>query len=93
MASGFIGSALIPFIINKYNCHKLLIYISFIGSGAGLGLSYFVFYTEMYWVILIWALFLGFFVIPGVPVMLELAVELTYPIGESVSVGTLFAAG
>lgn len=35
----------------------------------------------------------GFFFIPCVPLMLELSVELTYPAGEAMSVGLIFAGG
>jgi len=35
----------------------------------------------------------GVFVIPAVPLMLELGIELTFPVSESIGVGLLFAGG
>jgi len=36
---------------------------------------------------------IGFTMIPGASLMYELATEITYPIGESITIGVLIASG
>ena len=49
--------------------------------------------TRKLWVILVTISLLGFFLIPQVPIFLELGCELAFPIGEASSSGFLLAGG
>ena len=48
-------------------------------------------WTENFWLILIPVLGLGFFMVPLIPTMLELACETCFPIGEASVTGYMFA--
>ncbi|EAR99181.2 MFS transporter (macronuclear) [Tetrahymena thermophila SB210] len=92
VASGFISVIFVSIILKKYYKFKLTLIIFIIGCvisitimpqiikygyGAAIGSS----------------LLNGVFVVPAVPLMLELGIELSFPVSEAIGVGLLFAGG
>lgn len=53
---------------------------------------YFLHY-ESYLLAIMGSLMIGLFMVPSVPLMLELGIEISFPVGEGMSVGMLFAGG
>jgi FLVCR family feline leukemia virus subgroup C receptor-related protein len=48
-------------------------------------------YTEKFALLAIPAVVLGFFIVPVIPIMIEFANEVCYPIGEATITGFLFS--
>ncbi|KAL4460444.1 hypothetical protein ABPG74_000195 [Tetrahymena malaccensis] len=92
VASGFVSVIFVSYILKKYYKFKLTLIIFIIGCiisitimpqiikygyGPAIGSS----------------LLNGVFVVPAVPLMLELGIELSFPVSEAIGVGLLFAGG
>ena len=65
--------------------------ICMIGGFFSLASFAFLLWTKNFWGILIPVLGLGFFMVPLIPTMLELACETCFPIGEATITGFMFA--
>ncbi|CAD8176132.1 unnamed protein product [Paramecium octaurelia] len=89
---GFVSSVMYSILIRKYHLnHKKIVLFNLIPVLASLGLSYFALMTESLPLVLICYSVLGFFVIPCIPLQLELACKVLHPINQTIAVGFLLA--
>jgi len=91
--SGFIGTILLGVYLKKYKHYKLLISIVCTGTSIFFATLYFAIQSKNINYVCIYCLLIGFFMVPGNPLMYEFATEITYPIGESLTIGVLIASG
>jgi FLVCR family feline leukemia virus subgroup C receptor-related protein len=91
--SGFITTILLGLYLKKYKNYKILIYIVCTGTAIFFGTLSIPIATKNMTFLIIYVLLIGFFMVPGNPLMLEFATEITYPIGESLTIGVLIASG
>ncbi|CAD8162599.1 unnamed protein product [Paramecium pentaurelia] len=89
---GFVSSVMYSILIRKYHLnHKKIVLFNLIPVLASLGLSYFALMTESLPLVLSCYSVLGFFVIPCIPLQLELACKVLHPINQTIAVGFLLA--
>ncbi|CAK61559.1 unnamed protein product (macronuclear) [Paramecium tetraurelia] len=89
---GFVSSVMYSILIRKYHLnHKKIVLFNLIPVLASLGLSYFALMTESLPLVLLCYSVLGFFVIPCIPLQLELACKVLHPINQTIAVGFLLA--
>lgn len=92
IASGFLGSILSCIYVDKRKIYKkTIIFFGFLGLITLVIFSYTL--ESNYILSIIMITVAGFFVIPIMPLCLELAAEVTYPIGEAFSSGALMTSG
>lgn len=91
--SGIIGVIIIGYLQRKEDAYKKWIIICMIGSI----ISVIFFYPLLQTNSIVWASLISainsFFLIPLVPIMLELGCEEVFPVGEGSAVGLLYAMG
>lgn len=82
---GLIGGTIGSIIIQKTEKYKLvtIVYaiIAFITSGALIGTMY----LELFWVSVIMVILFGFFNVGMIPLYIDFACEVTFPMGEAMS--------
>ncbi|CAD8069542.1 unnamed protein product [Paramecium primaurelia] len=89
---GFVSSVMYSILIRKYHLnHKKIVLFNLIPVLVSLGLSYFALMTESLPLVLLCYSVLGFFVIPCIPLQLELACKVLHPINQTIAVGFLLA--
>jgi MFS family permease len=90
IASGVLGSAIIPLLSDKFRNRSRFILLAMIGSIPGLiGLTY----ARSYWMLLVSACVLGFFMLSTAPVGFQYGAEIAYPAPEGTSTGMLMMMG
>jgi MFS family permease len=90
IASGVLGSAIIPLLSDKFRNRSRFILLAMIGSIPGLiGLTY----ARSYWMLLISACVLGFFMLSTAPVGFQYGAEIACPAPEGTSTGMLMMMG
>ena len=91
--SGIIGVAILGPMQRKSGTFKKWILICMGGSSVAILLFYPLMETDSLLLVSLISAFNSFFLIPLVPIMLELACELVFPVGEGSAAGMLFAMG
>ena len=91
--SGIIGVIILGPLQRKSRKFKKWIVICMLGSTSAMILFYPMLETNQIAVATVISAYNSFFLIPLVPIMLELGCELAYPVGEGTAVGLLFAVG
>ncbi|EAR83953.1 MFS transporter (macronuclear) [Tetrahymena thermophila SB210] len=91
--SGLIGSAILSIVVEKYQKYKLVIIISTVTSILSYSLAMGVLSIENFSLQLVSFFLYGFFATPLIPLSLEFACEITYPISETIGSGLVFKSG
>jgi glucose-6-phosphate-specific signal transduction histidine kinase len=91
--SGFPTNVLMGMYIKKYPHYKLFGSILSLSTVLIMAAAYPMFNTSKLWVTLINTVLLGVVLMPMISLMVEFAMEVSYPCGESISVGILFSGG
>ena len=91
--SGIIGVMIIGPMQRRSKVFKKWIIFCMIGSSVAIALFYPLLETDSLALVSLISAFNSFFLIPLVPIMLELGCELAFPVGEGTAVGFLFAMG
>jgi len=89
IVSGLTGSFILSGFIDKYNAYLKILRLVCFGSLIFASLMLFSLNNGVIWVVCINIAFLGFFLLPIIPVCYSFAVELTYPVSEAMSNGLL----
>lgn len=90
---GLVGSAVFGIYVEiKRKYKRAVIMICFFSIFASIGVL-FSFINKIDWLTAIFCFLVGFFMIPIMAVGFEFGVEVTFPIGESMSTGLLMSAG
>jgi len=89
----YIGCGVFGAVVEKYQCFKIAVITSCLFSTIFLAADYFVIPKVVGWAVCILSFGLGGFMFPIVVVAMDFGVELTYPIGESMSTGVLMSSG
>jgi len=96
--SGIVGGGLVfgP-IIDKWRKYKITMIISNLGTGISIGAFYITLFTDWFphhiMIVMVTAGFVGFFAISMLPVGMETAVEICYPMAEATITGILLLSG
>jgi len=93
IGSGSGGAAVIGFILDYTHAYRTVLKGGFLLSGAGMTYFLLALRPEQYGVVMSAFALMGFFMMPLYPVVLETAVECTYPVREENSGGLLLLAG
>jgi FLVCR family feline leukemia virus subgroup C receptor-related protein len=91
--SGIIGVGILGPMQRRSKVYKKWIIICMLGSSVAIALFYPLLETNSLLLVSLISAFNSFFLIPLVPIMLELGCELIFPVGEGTAVGFLFAMG
>ena len=91
--SGVVGVIILGPIQRRSGVFKKWVLICMIGSSSAMLLFYPILQTYSVGATAFISAYNSFFLIPLVPIMLELGCELAYPVGEGTAVGLLFAVG
>jgi MFS family permease len=90
VVGGVIGAVIIPWLSDRYHKRVPFLIIALIGTIPGLiGITY----ATEYWLLLLSAFSLGFFLLSAGPVGFQYAAEITYPAPEGMSNGLLLLMG
>jgi len=91
--AGLISSGIAGVIVDKFHCYKLTILSCFALATVSLIAFTALLAPDRFWIIFLCAFGIGFTMTPVLPVSLELAVEITYPLREATPSGILMCAG
>jgi FLVCR family MFS transporter 7 len=92
--AGLIGAGIAGFLMDKYHCYRELLKVGFAGAGIGSVIFCSQIYADNGTNLALAFAFLGFCMVPMLPVIIENSVECTYPhVSEEISAGVLFTAG
>ncbi|EGR33456.1 major facilitator superfamily protein, putative [Ichthyophthirius multifiliis] len=89
--SGIIGSIVLIQILKKNFQYKRLMGLCIIFCILSDFMFYFMLKTRIYVLVVIPEIILGFFIIPIVPILLEFANEVCFPVGEAIISGFLYS--
>jgi MFS family permease len=90
IASGIIGSGIVPMLSDKYRDRKHFIILAIAGAIPGLiGITF----ARSFWLLLLSAGILGFFMLSTAPIGFQYGAEIAYPAPEGTSTGMLMMAG
>ena len=90
VAFGVFGSAILPMLSDRFRNRTKFIMIAVIGCIPGLaGITY----AQSYWLILVSAGILGFFMLSTAPIGFQYCAEIGYPAPEGTSTGFLMTMG
>ena len=84
------STGMIPIIINKYKRHKLIVNFLLFCSSALLVCIMLAAETYQAYVVYVVTSLTGFFLMPIVPIMFELACDAIFPLGASFAVGGMY---
>lgn len=84
---GFVATIFSGVILRKTMKYKAFMFFYIIASMGCLAFYLFALESQQNWMLLMGGSLSGIFAVPLAPLMFELGIELTYPNGESVSVG------
>ncbi|MGB8215297.1 MAG: MFS transporter [Anaerolineales bacterium] len=90
IAGGIVGALVIPSFSDHY--HKRTPFIIVALAGATLGLAGIAYFTS-YWLLLVAAFVMGFFLLSSGPIGFQYGAEITYPAPEGTSNGLLLLVG
>ncbi|EGR34572.1 major facilitator superfamily protein, putative [Ichthyophthirius multifiliis] len=93
IVSGLIGSTIFSIIIEKTGKYKKILIFSSFFAMLSQGLQIGMILTYNIWYILLGIFFFGFFAIPLIPLSMDFACELTFPVCEAFSSGLIYACG
>eukprot|EP00743_Colponemidia_sp_Colp-15_P004645 GILK01005006.1.p1 GENE.GILK01005006.1~~GILK01005006.1.p1 ORF type:complete len:457 (-),score=72.14 GILK01005006.1:248-1618(-) len=93
IVAGLVGSGVAGFVVDKTHRYRHTLMICFIGSSLAALAFAFLLHTQQIALVAISAALLGLFMTPVMPLSLELACEVTYPVGEATSAGFLLTGG
>src|SRR3990167_2686227 len=88
-----VGSGIAGAVVDKFHCYKLAITICFLTATVALLVFTFTLTLENFWVTFFACSGVGFTMTPILPLCLELAVEIVYPLKEATPSGVLMSAG
>ncbi|KAL4477768.1 hypothetical protein ABPG72_018942 [Tetrahymena utriculariae] len=88
--SGIFGSVVFIRVLKKTSAYKKLSGLGILGTIVASILMIFILQTEIFGLLICCAVILGFFVIPIIPILLELANEVCFPIGEATVTGFIY---
>ncbi len=90
VAFGVLGSAIIPMLSDRFRNRSGFILLAVVGSIPGLiGITY----ARSYWLLLVSAGVLGFFMLSTAPIGFQYCAEIGYPAPEGTSTGVLMTMG
>lgn len=90
VASGVLGSAILPMLSDKYRNRSRFLLLAMAGSIPGLiGIAY----AKSYWLMIISACVLGFFMLSSAPIGFQYGSEIAYPVSEGTSTGMIMLMG
>lgn len=93
IVGGSIGCAVFGVVVEKYQCYKKAVIVSCFFSTLFCAASWIVMPKALGGLMSVICFFLGLFMFPIVVIAFDFGVELTYPVGESMSVGVLMSSG
>lgn len=91
--SGLLSTLAIGPILRKYYCYKKMMFLLYVCGGVLLGTSYLFYIKDNIYLAMAQMISWGLFIIPGIPLIMEFSIELSFPALESIVVGVLFATG
>jgi MFS family permease len=90
VACGVLGSAILPALSDRFRTRTKFVMVAVIGCIPGLvGITY----AQSYWLILVSAGVLGFFMLSTAPIGFQYCAEIGYPAPEGTSTGFLMTMG
>ena len=89
IVSGLIGSFIFSSFLDKNQTYLKILRIVCLGSLVFSSLMVFSLNSQKIWLASLNISFLGFFILPVIPVSYSFAVELTYPVSEAMSNGSM----
>jgi len=90
IVGGIIGALVIPSLSDHYHKRTPFLVMALVGASLGLvGITF----AASYWLVLVSALILGFFLLSAGPLGFQYGAEVTYPIPEGTSNGLLLLMG
>lgn len=90
VACGVLGSAIIPMLSDRFRNRSGFVLLAVTGSVPGLiGITY----AQSYWLLLVSAGVLGFFMLSTAPIGFQYCAEISYPAPEATSTGVLMTMG
>jgi cyanate permease len=90
VACGVLGSGIIPMLSDRFHNRSKFILLAVAGCVPGLiGITY----ASSYWLVLVSAGILGFFMLSTAPVGFQYCAEIGYPVPEGASTGVLMLMG
>jgi MFS family permease len=90
IVGGIIGALVIPSLSDHYRQRTPFLVMALVGASVGLvGITF----AASYWLVLVSALILGFFLLSAGPLGFQYGAEVTYPIPEGTSNGLLLLMG
>jgi MFS family permease len=90
IVGGILGALVIPSLSDRYRKRTPFIILALVGAMMGLaGLAF----ATNYWLLLVAAFFMGFFLLSAGPIGFQYGAEVTYPMPEGTSNGLLILMG
>lgn len=90
VASGIMGSAIVPMLSDRFRNRSRFVLLAVAGSIPGLiGITF----ATSYWIVLISGCIFGFFLLSTAPVGFQYCAEIGYPAPEGTSTGILMMSG
>ena len=93
IVGGSIGCAAFGVVVEKHQCYKKAVIVSCFFATVFCAASWIVMPRTIGWLMCVVCFCLGLFLFPIMVIALDFGVELTYPVGESMSVGVLMSSG
>lgn len=91
--AGLVGSGVAGAIVDKFRCYKAVLVVSFTLATLSTALFTLVLQEDQFWMVFIACTLIGLTMMPLLPISLELAVEITYPMREAMPSGLLMVQG
>ena len=90
IAGGILGALVLPSLSDRFRKRKPFIIAAILGATVGLiGVTY----VTVYWLLLVVAFVMGFFLLSAAPIGFQYGAEVTYPTPEGTSNGLLLLMG
>ncbi|KAL4450799.1 hypothetical protein ABPG74_011641 [Tetrahymena malaccensis] len=93
IVSGLIGSGILSVIVERTSAYKKVMTITCLISIFTYGLQMGMLVLENFWLLMIAIFLMGFFTTPLIPISMDFACEITFPISEPFSSGLVLASG
>lgn len=93
IVSGLLGSFVLSEYVEKTKAYKSVMVITGIVSVGSYALQMGMLLLESFGLLLVAIFLMGFFTIPLIPISMDFACEITYPIDETFASGLILASG
>ncbi|EAS01074.2 MFS transporter (macronuclear) [Tetrahymena thermophila SB210] len=93
IVSGLIGSGILSVVVERTSAYKKVMTITCLISIFTYGLQMGMLVLENFWLLMIAIFLMGFFTTPLIPISMDFACEITFPISEPFSSGLVLASG